>query len=129
VDYEAFFKQQLDTLHAEARYRVFADIERSCGHFPRAYHHRVGGEVTVWCSNDYLGMGQRPAVLKAMMEAVQALGAGSCGTRNIAGNTHLHLQLEADVSDLHSREAALVFTSGFVAKEAALSTPARRSPA
>ncbi|HEV7448450.1 MAG TPA: hypothetical protein VGO18_38135 [Steroidobacteraceae bacterium] len=77
MDYEAFFKQQLDTLHAEARYRIFADIERSCGHFPRAYHHRVGGEVTVWCSNDYLGMGQRPAVLKAMMEAVQALGAGS----------------------------------------------------
>jgi 5-aminolevulinate synthase len=122
MNYEAYFAQRLDQLRVEGRYRVFASLERRRGFFPRAFENRVREEVTVWCSNDYLAMGQHPVVLDAMIEAIRALGAGSGGTRNIAGNTYLHNLIEAELADLHRREAALVFTSGYVANEAAMAT-------
>src|ERR1700687_4105901 len=101
MDYERFFNKRLDALRAEGCYRVFADLERRCGRFPRAYDHRIGAEVTVWCSNDYLGMGQHPAVLAAMEETLRAVGAGAGGTRNISGNSHVHLRLPRGASGRH----------------------------
>jgi 5-aminolevulinate synthase len=131
LDYDSIFRAAIDRLHDEDRYRVFIDILRTKGSFPNAQcfaGHNGPKPITVWCSNDYLGMGQHPAVVEAMEKALHEVGAGSGGTRNIGGNTHYHVELEAELASLHGKEAALLFTSGYVSNEAALSTLGRLLP-
>ncbi|MFZ2981279.1 MAG: 5-aminolevulinate synthase [Sphingobium sp.] len=131
MNYKHIFSQAIDRLHSEGRYRVFIDILRNKGNFPnaRCFHGHNGPKpITVWCSNDYLAMGQHPKVVSAMEEALHDVGAGSGGTRNIGGNTHYHVDLEGELADLHGKEGALLFTSGYVSNEATLSTLAKLLP-
>ena len=125
LDYTVQLDASLQNLHSEGRYRTFIDIERRNGNFPHAMWRKPDGTdqaITVWCGNDYLGMGQHPVVLNAMHEAIDATGAGSGGTRNISGTTVYHKRLEVELADLHGKEAALLFTSAYIANDATLST-------
>ena len=131
MNYEHIFDQAIERLHSEGRYRVFIDILRNKGAFPNARcfaGHNGPKPITVWCSNDYLAMGQHPKVVSAMEEALHDVGAGSGGTRNIGGNTHYHVELERELADLHGKQSALLFTSGYVSNDATLSTLARLLP-
>ncbi len=131
MDYRRYFRDAVAKVQAEGRYRVFAELARECGRFPRARYFDAAGaahDVTIWCSNDYLGMGQHPVVVEAACAAVRDHGTGAGGTRNISGTTRLHVLLERELASLHGREAALVMTSGYVANEAAISTIAKLLP-
>ena len=130
MDYSQFFSAALSRLHDERRYRVFADLERIAGRFPHAVWHCPKGprNVVIWCSNDYLGMGQHPKVIGAMVETATRVGTGAGGTRNIAGTHHPLVQLEQELADLHGKEAALLFTSGYVSNQTGIATIARLIP-
>src|SRR5205807_8451156 len=130
MDYSQFFSIALDRLHEERRYRVFADLERIAGRFPHATWHSPKGprNVVIWCSNDYLGMGQHPKVVGAMVETATRVGTGAGGTRNIAGTHHPLVQLEQELADLHGKQASLLFTSGYVSNQTGISTIAKLIP-
>lgn len=128
INYESLFAASITRLKAEGRYRVFTDVERKAGSFPIAKCHRTGRDITVWCANDYLAMGQHPKVLAAMKQAIGKLGAGAGGTRNISGNHHLIVELEKTLAALHRKDSALIFTSGYIANEATLCTLAQQLP-
>ncbi len=130
MNFDAHFAAELDKLKSEGNYRIFAEVERQCGAFPRVKHFNGPGvqEVTVWCSNDYLGMGHHPEVVGSMVRAVESCGTGAGGTRNISGNNHMHRILEEELADLHAKESALLFTSGYVSNWAALSTLGAKIP-
>ena len=127
MNYDRFFSDAISRLWNERRYRVFADLERVAGRFPRAIWHSPQGprDIVIWCSNDYLGMGQHPNVIDAMVETATRMGTGAGGTRNISGTNHPLVELERELADLHAKEAALVFTSGYVSNDTGISTIAR----